>query len=211
MVARRRGNSEPNDDDNAAAMVAETVGAEEIEVPEIDPKYRREQVAAYVEANLPAVTTRMMSVSELHDIASMDDAVAYFRQVTGEDVVEAREEIGDGFDYLDNKDLLVGRPLLFLQWENRFSATFTDKDGQPLRVIQAWVVVSVKDGIRKVRISDFSTGICQQLWEYTERKGRAGGLAAPKGLRKSEFPYVDPDTGARSVAATYYIDLSKDL
>lgn len=181
------------------------------EVPEVTPEYRREQLAEQRAANLPARVTRVISPSELHQVDSMEAAIALLQNTIGVSVVEAREEIGDGFDYLENKDGLVGRPLLFMQWECGLSPSYTDRDGKPLRTVQAWLIVERAGEIRKFRISDFSTGICAQLWDYTERTGRTAGLAAPKGLRKSEFPYVDPDTGAKSVAATYYIDLSKDL
>lgn len=182
------------------------------DVPEIDPRYRREQLAEQARANLPALNSRVMSTSELHEISSMDDAIRLLQTINPDtEIVEAREVIGDGFDYLDNKDPLIGRPVLFLQWQCSRSPSFTDKEGNPLKTVQAWVVFERGGEIRKVRISDFSTGICEQLWDYTTRTGRSTGLAAPKGLRKSEFPYTDPSTGQKSVAATYYIDLSRDL
>lgn len=190
---------------------AEQTSQVENEVPEALPEFRRQQVLAQAKSALPELTHRVISTSELHAISSMDEARALFEQVSGQTVVEARDEIGDGFDYLDNKDLLIGKPAFFLQWDCTVSGSFTDRDGNPLRTVQAWVCVEVAGEIRKVRISDFSTGICKDLWEYTIRTGRSGGLYARKGLRKSEFPYVDPDTGQRTVATTYYIDLSKDL
>lgn len=191
--------------------VEATPTEDDANVPEVIPEYRRQQLVEQAKAALPELTTRVMSMSELHSISSMDDAVALFQQTSGQDIVEARDEIGDGFDYLENKDLLVGRSMLILQWECGLSPSFTDKEGNPLKTVQAWCVVNAAGEVRKVRISDFSTGICSQLWDYTTRNGRAGGLMAPKGLRKSEFPYVDPTTGERSVAKTYYIDLSRDL
>lgn len=151
---------------------------------------------------------RVMSPSELRDIASMDDAIALIQRTMGVEVVEAREELGDGFEYLENKEWLVGIPCLFVKWDCNLSASFTDDNGKPLPNVQAWVLCERAGQTRKFRISDFSTGISQQLWEYTERTGRNGGLAAPLGLRKSEFTYRNPDSGETSQATTYYIDVS---
>lgn len=157
------------------------------------------------------LTTREISISEMHAIRSMEDAIRVFQQTSGQEVIDARDEIGDGFDYLDNKDLLVGKPLFFLKWETRYSESFKDRDGRPLPGITAWIVVEKAGGIAKVRITDFSTGVCRQLWDFSDRTDRFGGLRAPRGLRKSEFPYKDPSSNETSMAKTYYIDESPDL
>lgn len=196
---------------SATAQPVNTEDLSDEDIPEVDPSARRDQLARQAQAQLPTLTARVMSTSELHDIQSFEDAVALYQQVTGQEVVEAREEIGDGFDYLDNKDYLVGRPSLILKWEPALSESFTDRDGKPLKTVQVWVITQGIKGTLKFRISDFSTGLCEQLWEYSLRTGRNGGLMAPKGLRKSEFPYVNKETGERTVAKTYYLDLTKDL
>lgn len=176
------------------------------------PKRAGKAGASAVEHNTQTSTAvsveRVMSPSELRDIASMDDAIALIQRTMGIEVREAREELGDGFEYLENKEWLVGIPCLFVKWECNLSSSFTDDNGAPLKNVQAWVVCERGGKTRKFRISDFSTGISQQLWEYTERTGRTGGLAAPLGLRKSEFTYRNPDSGETSLATTYYIDVS---
>jgi hypothetical protein len=156
----------------------------------------------------PESAEAVMTPGELRDIASMDDAIALIQRTVGVSVVEAREELGDGFEYIENKERLVGIPCLFVKWDCNFSSSFTDDRGLPLRNVQAWVVCERAGQIRKYRIADFSTGISQQLWEYSERTGRYSGLAAPLGLRKSEFTYRNPDTGETSQASTYYIDVA---
>lgn len=157
------------------------------------------------------LTKRELSISEMRDIASIDDAIALYERLHGQPVVEAHDEIGDGFDFTENKDSLVGRPLFLLKWELSYSSSYT-RDGSPIRTAQVWAVSQDSKGfVRKARFSDFSTGVCQQLWEFSERTNRYGGLRAPLGLRKSEFQYEDPNTGQRSQAATYYLDLSREL
>jgi hypothetical protein len=153
------------------------------------------------------LTTRILSESDLRDITDVQSAMDILTKTLGVNVIEAREELGDGFEFIENKEILVGIPVLFVKWETHYSTSYT-RDKEPLRSVQAWVVFERGGQPRKARFVDFSTGVCQQLWEYTDRTGRQAGLAAPLGLRKSEFMYTDPSSGEQSAATTYYIDLS---
>lgn len=154
-------------------------------------------------------TERVLSESELRDITDMDAAIALLRRTTGAEVMEAREELGDGFEFIERaqKDRLIGVPLLFVKWECSLTDSYK-RDGEAIRAVQVWVMYERGGVVQKSRFFDSSTGVCQQLWGYYERTGRSAGLAAPLGLRKSEFTYTDPNSGDESLAATYYIDVS---
>lgn len=148
----------------------------------------------------------------LRDITDLKSAMDIIRMTTGAEVIQASEEVGDGFDFIERsqKDRLVGRPVLFVKWDCTLSSSYT-RDNAAIRCVNVWAMYEAPDGsARKVRFVDFGTGVCQQLWELYGRTGRSAGLALPRGLRKSEFTYTDPDNGAQSLAATYYVDLSRE-
>lgn len=159
-------------------------------------------------------TERILSEAELRDITDMDAAVALIQRTMGAEVVQAREELGDGFEFIERnqKDRLIGIPLLFVKWECSLTESYTrtgeNGQKQPIRAVQVWVMYERGGQVQKSRFFDSSTGVCQQLWGYYERTGKTAGLAAPLGLRKSEFTYRDPSSGDESLASTYYIDVS---
>jgi len=155
-------------------------------------------------------------------IDSFDAAMDLATRTFG-DVVAAHEQplLGDGFRVADEDDklMLIGVPLLLLDW------SFKDSDyGQD----QDWVLIhAVQRGSNgealKWVISDGGTGIAHDLQEFTNKTGRTGGLAVKRGLRKSDY-FIDPDTkktltkaqvreymvaGKKTApAATFYLDTS---
>lgn len=145
------------------------------------------------------VTTKMPSTAQLREITSIEDAVRLMQDEFNAEIVNA-SDLGDGFSMLgegkEAKDPLVGKPCFFVSWN--FST------GDYGEFVSARVVVEIAKGqYAKYVANDGSTGMCAQLREFTMRTGRAQGLFAPNGLRKSEYEHPEHGHGI-----TYYIDTS---
>jgi hypothetical protein len=137
------------------------------------------------------------SSAQLSDIASFDDALKLAREMYGEAaVVAAADVIGDGFKLLDNKDQLIEVPFLALAWDFH--------QGDHGEFVSLKVVT--RDGLKFV-VNDGSTGIRDQLMQYSADKNQYGGLFCMKGLRRSDYTYED-ENGEEKAAKTYYIDTS---
>lgn len=156
------------------------------------------------EAVTDAVAVRNgFSVDELRGIQSFADVEALF-QAHNITVVDAAEEIGDGFALVDNKDLFLKRQMMILSW-NFAQGDHKKDDGSPTEFVAVRFVVQEPNGsVGKYVITDGGVGICKQLRDYTDRTGVTGGLMVGKGLRKSEYSNEHADN-----ATTYYLDLSK--
>lgn len=149
---------------------------------------------------------------EYRDIQTMDDAIALFQEKMGAEVVDASEEIGDGFALIEDKDKLVGVPLLLLTWN--FNAS--DRGPKPFVSVRA-IARFTAGGDAKVVFNDGGTGIREQLEKFTDKGGRPmGGVFVGHGLRKSEYgldaenqPVKLNSPEAVGKATTYYLDTSK--
>jgi hypothetical protein len=147
---------------------------------------------------------------EYRNINTMDDAIALFQDRMGASVVEAAEEIGDGFYLIEDKDKLVGVPLLLLTWNfnaGDFASTFVS-----VRAIARFG----NSGDAKVVFNDGGTGIRDQLDKFSNGDRPMGGVFVAHGLRKSEYglneanePVKLNDPAAVGKATTYYLDTSK--
>lgn len=145
------------------------------------------------------ITKRPFSDEELRNLDSLDSIKA----LLGEQVGNATD-LGSGFVVLDkeSKRRICGVPLLFLFWQ------FSDGIGEKGEKVTAHVVQLSPDGVvsGKFIINDGSTGIYEQLKEYTSRTNASKGLFVPKGLRASD--YITTINGRDEAATTYYIDTS---
>jgi hypothetical protein len=103
------------------------------------------------------------------------DALAIAEQLYGS-VQDITEEFGTGFELVSDKNSLVGVKFVLLKWN------FTQGD---FGVFVSAAVVTAKG--RKYILNDGSTGICQQLREFSMRTGKFGGFVAPRGLRSSQY------------------------
>ena len=160
----------------------------------------------------------MRGIGETGD--AFADAVAIAEQLYGS-VQELAEEFGSGFQLIETKAALVGKKFLLLKWN------FTQGD---YGVYVSAAVVTAEGG--KYIINDGSTGVCQQLHEYSVKHGKFGGFIASRGLRESTYATCkacgaprssfdetcanqlpngstcgDADT-ARGAGNTFYLDLS---
>jgi hypothetical protein len=143
------------------------------------------------------------STEELRGIQSFADVQALFAEHNME-VVDAAEEIGDGFALTDNKDQFIGRQMMILSWVFA-PGDFKDEHGNPTEFTALRFVVQESNGsVGKYVITDGGTGIYKQLREYTDRTGVTGGMFVKKGLRKSEYANEYRDNNV-----THYLDLSK--
>ena len=123
---------------------------------------------------------------QLAAIESFEDAVLLARNEYG-DILAAHEQntLGTGFRVAtdDDKMRLCGVSLLFLEWSFRES----DYGTSPYVSVRA---IQQGDNGQAVKwvLNDGSTGIAQQLKDFTTKTGRTGGLGVRRGLRVSEYP-----------------------
>lgn len=170
----------------------------------------KQQIVRAIDEMVPEIIGDTSSFDE--DALRAGDSFDYYlnlaREVHG-DVVDAGNVLGDGFTLLDASDkaLLVGIPLLFMEW------TFRDGDfGRAY--VSVRVVARMKGGtLGRYIFNDGSTGIADQLAKYTKKTGKMGGLGVPKGLRESSYEVElpdprDPSKTIMSPATTYYVDTS---
>jgi len=135
---------------------------------------------------------------QLADIQSFNDLQALF-EAEGT-VVDSFEDYGTGFDVVDSKDQLIGKPFIILEWR------FNDGD---YGVFVSCLVVTEDN--RKMILNDGSSGIRAQLESVTKRREAAGsdqpqrGLMCKRGLTVSRYQYVDSASGESRPAATYYL------
>lgn len=131
---------------------------------------------------------------------SYADALATF----SDDIVAADSEtMGDGFEKLPSKDLLIGVPFLIVR------GTFTPGIGKRKEKVTVRIVTSEN---KRYFFSDGSAGIYSQLRKLVPELQSFGQVHAVKGLRASRFHW---DEQAQMVtkdgppnAATYYIDVA---
>lgn len=152
-------------------------------------------------------TTTLYDPETLRSLDSFDAALLLAEKAHG-DLALADKELGDGFALLANKDTLIGVPCLFMEWHfypgdfgEFVSARIATKQGE--------------NGVGRYIVNDGSTGIYQQLRDYTDRYSKHGGLVSRHGLRKSEYdtnkegvPVAKGAPDAVSKGVTYYIDTS---
>jgi hypothetical protein len=115
------------------------------------------------------------------------------RAVLGK-VVTASEALGDGSEFITDKNLLVKSPFLVLDY--RF---VTDEKTEREYVN---VLIMGTDG-SKARFNDGSTGVYQQLKDFTAQYGPGVGIEVKGGLRRSD--YVTEVDGKKQDATTYYL------
>lgn len=118
-------------------------------------------------------------------IENFDQAIALAEAEFGTVVIASDDPLlGTGFKKTtdEDKDRLVGVPLLLLDW--RFnSGDYGDKE-----YVSIHAVSSVDGKAQKWILNDGGSGIYRDLKEYTTKTGRQGGLAVRKGLRSSTYP-----------------------
>lgn len=133
----------------------------------------------------------------LKSISSLQDA---FNVLNAAGIVsESMDDYGNGFEVLEDKNLLIKKPFAILEW--RFSV------GDMGEFVSATCVTEKGD---KLIINDGSTGILRQLRTITKTREKLGvanvqaGLICKRGLRRSDYQYTD-GKGESRPATTYYL------
>lgn len=141
----------------------------------------------------------------LRELSSFDAAIALATAAHG-DMLDASDELGDGFTLLgkDDKGRLENVPMLLLEW------AFRPGDfGTPF--VSVRVAARQSDGsVGKYIINDGSTGIAEQLARFTKKTGKMGNLLVKGGLRKSEYDKELPDGKGGTYtthATTWYLNV----
>jgi len=127
------------------------------------------------------VVPQRFSTEQLAGVKSFEDAVRLAAQQ--HDGLVDSLELGDGFRICDDKDKLVGKHFVIMEWEY----------GKHLQYgLSKFVIVRlVTAQNEKVIITDGSTGIMRQLETMKEVEGRLGGINCQEGLRVSEYGLND--------------------
>jgi len=152
----------------------------------------------------------------LRELSSWDEMLALVNEVEG-GIDDVAHVLGDGFALLRNKNLLIGAPFVAMEWH------FYPGDFGSNFVAMRVAVRNTDGGLSKYIVNDGSTGLGEQLAEYTSRTGKQGGLFVRNGLRASEYDFceacrtaerdcADPAkhkaTGEFKKATTFYLDTS---
>lgn len=154
----------------------------------------------------------------MRGITSFEDAARIAVEAYG-DVVDAAEEMGNGFKVVADKNELIGVPFIVLH-------TRVNEYGDHGAFVS---LMAVTQDNRKVIFNDGSTGVFTQIVEMTKATGRNGGYLFKNGLRKSEYAMcgadkcftarptrqetcpnpacTDPTTHLRGQATTFYLDV----
>lgn len=137
-------------------------------------------------------TVTMLNDESLGDVKTFDDALALLAD-SGMVQSDAADLIGDGFESLDNKDLLINVPFVILDYK------FSDNGNYGEFVI---IRLMTQDN-RKYRLTDGSTGILADIQKLA-RRNVVGNVLCRKGLTVSEYEYIDANN-KKTPAKTYYI------
>lgn len=169
------------------------------------PKAKNNDVDSNKSTELELAPTRYAAV-ELREINSFDDAMRIMAEY-GVQVDDAAMEVGDSFIKIDDKNRLVDTPCLFMSWD------FVQ--GEFGKFVTVRTVAQHADGsVGKYVFIDGSTGICKDLWDYSQSHGgKTGGLAVRGGLVRSDYTVMleDKTTGElkESAATTFYVATNK--
>ena len=136
------------------------------------------------------------------DFSAVENAgqVKGFFESLGIELETAADVLGDGFESVDKKETLVGERMALLSW------TFSESKEYGGEFV---TVRAITLNNRRIRFTDGSTGIKDQLKRLTEARTEAGhkmpnGALLCGGLRVSEYDYQD-DKGKVTRAKTFYI------
>lgn len=145
---------------------------------------------------LPRADANRVSDSDLREMRDFDSVLAALND-SDLPVLSSADHIGSGSELTKDKGRLVGVPFIALRWH--FSATDDYDSGHFVTVH-----VLTKHGERLVFNDGTKGGIRDQLMELSQNTDRFEYLVCEKGLRTSEYEYVD-ESGRKSRATSYYI------
>lgn len=146
---------------------------------------------------------KKLTDEELGELTSFADVAKALS--TNKFATETMLDYGHGFSLLKDKEQLVGKPFVIVQWAFWESKRFIGKSFVAMFLF-------TKSG-EKYIVCDGSTGIYEQLLMATNSREKRGateaeahsGLPCMEGLSMSEYDYVDPNTGEVTRARTFYL------
>lgn len=135
---------------------------------------------------------------------SVEDLDAYFAQQGG--IIEIA---GSPYTLLSKSDKAKLEGRRFMIVDTRWYAS--KQYGNDVVAVAVMTAEPI-DGETKFLFNDGSTGVCQQLKGIVASTGRRGGFLVPRGLRASNYTYVERDFDGVPIpgkpeieATTYYI------
>ena len=126
---------------------------------------------------------------------SWDDLTAWVEE-HGEGIIEFK---GSAWEVLSDKSLLVGVPFLIADVR-----AYKGKFGPAVAICLLTQQPLPGHDDNKYVINDGSTGIHEQVMSMIMTAKRKTGISCPRGLRASDYIYVD-DKGNEIPATTYYV------
>lgn len=148
-----------------------------------------------------AIPSTRFDDEALSNIESFDDALALLAE-EGIAIDMADEKLGNGFAIISDKGILCGVEFLLLSWQ------FNQGDKGEFVSCNLVAKMPGQKTPSKFVLNDGSTGIREQLKQYTKKTGKTAGLYVKHGLRRSDYTYEDQATGENSAATTFYLDTS---
>jgi len=145
--------------------------------------------------------SNLFATPDLRAITSMDEAIALVEQTLGSEIVDAADEIGNGFTVLrkDQKHLLIDVPFLIMTIDFQ-DGDFVDEETGITGSFLTLMLIT-EDG-RKYILNDGGTGIFRQVEDWANTSGKAGGMLVRNGLRESKYEAND----VRPAGVTYYLN-----
>jgi hypothetical protein len=172
-------------------MAKDELAVNTVTPTELEQRLSNDDLVAFSKAQTPENST-------LRGLKTLDEVLAFLDAEYG-GVVDVADQIGDGFAMIDDKGQLVGREMVLINWKFNESS-YGD---EPFVFVRAMT----RDG-QRIMFVDGSTGIRDDLLEFSSRTGQFGSMHLHRGLRRSDYDYTDAESGKTTKATTFYLDTS---
>jgi hypothetical protein len=151
-----------------------------------------------------AKKTNSTDVEKFQDKAQVqtwDDAIAFLAE-QGYDVQTAEQTeqaLGDGFEFMRDKNQLVNVPFIVLDYKQGFSERYNTP------YCTVWAMTGTN---KRVKFIDMSTGIAADLMSATSRGYKPQGMIFRQGLTSSSYDVKD-DAGNKTgeTGTTFYLNV----
>lgn len=151
----------------------------------------------------------ILSDDSARNVKSFADAITAAQAELGvTDIANAGDELGDGFRLLEDKDRLISTPFFIVDWrflvgDQGVNSKTKDYAGKGLYS----TIRLITEDDRKFRISDGSSGIHAQLFDFSQTHGgRTAAMMVKGGLVRSD--YTTEIDGESVEGTTYYLSTS---
>jgi hypothetical protein len=138
-----------------------------------------------------SATSEVVPVIDWSKVTDLNEARALLGTV-----VDASAVLGDGSEFIKDKNLLVGTPFLILEWR------FNTDEATDREYVNVLIMNANGD---KARFNDGGSGVYEQLSRVTAEVGQVG-IQVKNGLRRSDYTFTGSD-GKPGKATTYYLSV----